>query len=39
VGERLLRRIPEATFRKVVSTIILVLGLALLVGAARSLWS
>jgi uncharacterized membrane protein YfcA len=37
-GERVLRRIPEATFRKVVAAIILFLGAALLVGAARSLW-
>lgn len=39
VGERLLRRIPEATFRTVVSGIILVLGAALLIGAARSVWT
>ncbi|HEX5105434.1 MAG TPA: sulfite exporter TauE/SafE family protein [Pirellulaceae bacterium] len=37
-GERLLRRIPETTFRKIVSAIILVLGIALLTGAAWTLW-
>jgi uncharacterized membrane protein YfcA len=39
VGQRLLARIPEATFRKVVSAIILILGVALLIAAARALWS
>jgi uncharacterized membrane protein YfcA len=39
VGERLLRHIPEATFRKSVSGIIFLLGIALLVGAARALWA
>jgi uncharacterized membrane protein YfcA len=38
VGQSLLARIPEATFRQVVSAIILILGVALLVGAARALW-
>jgi uncharacterized membrane protein YfcA len=33
VGQRLLRNIPEAVFRRVVSAIILALGLALLVPA------
>jgi uncharacterized membrane protein YfcA len=38
VGERVLRRIPEKTFRTIVSAIILVLGVALLIQAAlRSL--
>jgi uncharacterized membrane protein YfcA len=36
-GQRLLRWIPEATFRQVVSASILILGVALLIGAARSL--
>lgn len=38
VGERVLRQVPEATFRNVVSAIILALGIATLGGAARSLW-
>jgi uncharacterized membrane protein YfcA len=37
VGERLLRRIPEPTFRTVVAALILALGVATLIGAARSL--
>jgi uncharacterized membrane protein YfcA len=37
-GERMLRWIPEATFRQLVSAIILILGVALLIGAVRSLW-
>jgi len=36
-GERVLRWIPESTFRKLVSAIILVLGIGMLVAAARSL--
>jgi uncharacterized membrane protein YfcA len=36
-GERLLRRIPETTFRQIVSAIILILGIALLTGAAWTL--
>jgi uncharacterized membrane protein YfcA len=39
LGERVLRRVPETMFRKIVSIIILLLGIALLVGAARSLYS
>jgi uncharacterized membrane protein YfcA len=39
VGERFLRRIPEATFRKVVASIILALGVATLLAAARSFWA
>jgi uncharacterized membrane protein YfcA len=38
VGERLLLRIPEKTFRQIVSAIILVLGVALLIQAAVALW-
>lgn len=38
-GERFLAWIPEATFRPVVSAIILILGVALLVGAAGALSS
>jgi uncharacterized membrane protein YfcA len=37
-GERLLRRIPEQKFRKVVSGIILILGVALIVSAVPALW-
>jgi len=36
VGGRVLRRIPEAAFRQAVSGLILVLGIALLVSAART---
>jgi uncharacterized membrane protein YfcA len=39
LGERLLRRIPEAAFRQVVSAIILLLGIALLMGTAQELWA
>jgi uncharacterized protein len=34
-GQRVLRRVPETAFRRVVSAIILVLGVALLIGSAR----
>jgi uncharacterized membrane protein YfcA len=37
MGERLLRGIPEAMFRTVVAALILALGVATLIGAARSL--
>jgi uncharacterized membrane protein YfcA len=37
-GERLLRQIPETTFRQIVSAIILALGIALLTGAASFSW-
>jgi uncharacterized membrane protein YfcA len=36
-GQRLLRWIPEAAFRQIVSAIILILGVALLIGAMRLL--
>lgn len=39
IGERVLRRVPEAIFRNVVSAIILTLGIATLIAAARSLLS
>jgi uncharacterized protein len=35
VGERVLRRVPENTFRTIVSAVILLLGFALLVSSAR----
>jgi uncharacterized membrane protein YfcA len=38
-GERLLRRVPEALFHRVVAGIILALGIATLAGAAWQLWS
>jgi uncharacterized protein len=39
VGERFLRRIPDAAFRKIVAALILALGVATLFGAARSFWT
>ncbi|MEX2176388.1 MAG: sulfite exporter TauE/SafE family protein [Pirellulaceae bacterium] len=39
VGQPVLRRIPDATFRHVVSAIVLALGIATLIGAARALGS
>ena len=39
VGQRLLAWIPEAAFRRVVSALILCLGVALLIAALRPLWS
>jgi uncharacterized membrane protein YfcA len=35
IGDRILRWVPEAKFRKIVSAIILLLGIFLLAGAAR----
>jgi uncharacterized membrane protein YfcA len=39
VGERFLRRIPEDKFRQVVGATILILGVSLLIAAARTLWA
>jgi uncharacterized protein len=39
IGQPVLRSIPEATFRRVLSGLILALGIATLIGAARLLWA